>query len=218
MGTEMIKKQLAAYKFLQETPGLEMPCPRYGKRNMKSDMIMNCLSRYEDIYICNECGREEACWDAEKTDFAMEKWYAFRFLNGIACPYERKAPVGTAPYYTITASVTAEVSDQDIDDIMVFALEGGITYWCSKAEVVGETLGEYASDQISRGGELHLYDCESDEVYTLTLDKFLKGLSRYLCACYDQITDDDCIDPGEIDAERADCIIQYALFNEIVYG
>ena len=59
---------------------------------------------------------------------------------------------------------------------MCTALEGGINYWCCKAEVVGEYLGEYASEQISRGGELKLYDAEEDEVYTLTLDKLLKGI------------------------------------------
>ena len=45
------------------------------------------------------------------------------------------------------------INQRDIDDIMSIALEGGITYWCSYVEVVGgEYLGEYASDQISRGG------------------------------------------------------------------
>ena len=29
------------------------------------------------------------------------------------------------------------VSQEDIDDIMCGALEGGINYWCRKAEIVG---------------------------------------------------------------------------------
>ena len=37
------------------------------------------------------------------------------------------------------------VSGEDIDDIMCSALEGGINYWCGKAEVDGKYLGEYAS-------------------------------------------------------------------------
>ena len=44
---------------------------------------------------------------------------------------------------------------------MATALDGGITYWCNKAEVIGGYLGEYASDQISRGGKLKLYDYEA---------------------------------------------------------
>ena len=42
------------------------------------------------------------------------------------------------------------VTQEDIDDIMAGALEGGINYWCGEAEVVGNYLGEYASEQISR--------------------------------------------------------------------
>ena len=63
------------------------------------------------------------------------------------------------------------VTDEDIDDIMESALNSGITYWCNKVKVVGEYLGEYASDQISRGGTLKIYDCEGEAVYTLTKNK-----------------------------------------------
>lgn len=91
-------------------------------------------------------------------------------------------------------------------------------YWCSRAEVVGEYLGEYASEQISKGGELRLYDCESDEVYTLTLDKFLRGLATYISSCCGFVVENGCLDPGAIDAEGADCIVQYALFGDVIYG
>jgi len=72
------------------------------------------------------------------------------------------------------------VTNEDIDDIMCSALEGGINYWCCKAEVIGEYLGEYGSEQISRGGMLKLHDLEEDAVYELTKEKFLKGLEKYL--------------------------------------
>ena len=63
------------------------------------------------------------------------------------------------------------ISDEDIDEIMSAALDGGITYWCGRAKVVGEYLGEYASEQISRDGVLKLYDIEEPKaVYELTLD------------------------------------------------
>ena len=71
------------------------------------------------------------------------------------------------------------VTQEDIDDIMAGALEGGINYWCCKAEVVGDYLGEYASEQISRGGQLLLHDIEEDERHTLDKEKFLKGLKMY---------------------------------------
>lgn len=71
-----------------------------------------------------------------------------------------------------------EFDNECIDDIMATALEGGITYWCDDAEVVGDYLGEYASEQISRGGTLKLHDSEEDKTYELTLDKFLVGLAK----------------------------------------
>ena len=42
----------------------------------------------------------------------------------------------------LEVSFSVFVTDEDIDDIMVSALEGGITYWCQEAEVIGEHLGE----------------------------------------------------------------------------
>ena len=37
------------------------------------------------------------------------------------------------------------ISGEDIDDIMCSALEGGINYWCGKAEVDGKYLGTQLS-------------------------------------------------------------------------
>lgn len=110
-----------------------------------------------------------------------------------------------------------KVTDSDIDDIMSTALEGGITYWCGKAEVVGGYLGEYASEQISHSGELKLYDAEDNSVYTLTKENFLKGLTKYI-ERHPKVIYDGGIDAGNIDAEAADCIIQYAIFDKLVYG
>lgn len=214
-----MKKHIATYKMLQEIPALKMPCPRCGKQQMNKNMAKNALSRHEDIYICTECGREESVFDYVGQKKPLELWYAVRFLNGEVLPYERKKPGNLKPYYKLSASVTFKVLDEDIDDIMCAALEGGINYWCNRVEVVGEKyFGKYASEQISRGGELLLYDCESDAVYTLTLDKFLHGLAAYVSGCYDIAVDSGRIDPGQIDAEGADRIIQYAIFDGVIYG
>ena len=79
--------------------------------------------------------------------------------------------------FDITLQREITMSQDDIDDIVCTALEGGITWWCCKAEVVeDEYYGEYASDQISRGGSLRLYDIETEESYLLTLEKLLEGI------------------------------------------
>ena len=56
--------------------------------------------------------------------------------------------------FEVSARIRANLTQQDIDDIMVSALEGGVNYWCRSVVVEGDYLGEYASDQISRGGQL----------------------------------------------------------------
>ena len=117
-------------------------------------------------------------------------------------------------------NVKVKITQQDIDDIMVSALEGGICYWCRKAEVIeDEYLGEYASDQISRGGSLRLYDAEEDEVYVLTLEKFLNGVQLAFDEGYANRWINGCsIDTCGIDGEAADVIVQLALFGEVVFG
>lgn len=122
--------------------------------------------------------------------------------------------------HAVSVAFSFVVSDEDIDDIMSAALDGGITYWCGRAEVVGEYLGEYASEQISRGGTLKLYDIEDPKtVYELTLDKFLNGLRLWLeNERAFALTEAGRLDVGQIDAAAADTIIQYALFCDIVYG
>ena len=123
--------------------------------------------------------------------------------------------------FFIEVNMNIKVTAEDIDDIMCSALEGGITYWCNKAEVVGDYLGKYASEQIARNGTLKLYDAEEDEVYELTLEKLLKGIRLAVqgnyYADYDW-HDGTTLDPCQIDAEVADVIIQLALFDDVIYG
>lgn len=123
--------------------------------------------------------------------------------------------------FEVEVSRTLTLMQEDVDDIMVSALEGGITYWCCEAEVVGEYLGEYGSEQISRGGVLKLHDAESDDVWELTLDKFLKGVKLWYengDDRYDAVQPDGHVDPCEVDGEMADMIVQYALFGEVQFG
>ena len=122
--------------------------------------------------------------------------------------------------YNIEINKKYEVTSQDIDDIMATALDS-ISYWCRKAKVVGEYLGEYASDQISRGGSLILYDAESNDCRELNLENLLHGIEK---AIEDNWFDDyGWYDNGvlyttEIDGEVADVIVQLALFDDIVFG
>ena len=133
----------------------------------------------------------------------------------------------------ITIKKTFNITDEQLDDIMCAALEGGITYWCDEAKVVGDYLGEYVHEQIARGGQLILSDSEEGKTYELNKEKLLKGLELYLTNGGDaetasrEIVDtaevavptyEYTIDTCEVDAVVADEIVQYALFGDVIYG
>lgn len=128
--------------------------------------------------------------------------------------------------FEIRTKITVYLTQQDIDDIMVSAFEGGINYWCRRVVVQGDYLGKYASEQISRGGKLAIWldePFEDDKTcYVLDRDKFLAGFKLWIESdgdSYDTIDDSDgSVDCGQIGAICADEIIQYALFGEVVFG
>ena len=120
------------------------------------------------------------------------------------------------------------LTQEDIDDIMCGALEGGINYWCDEAKVMGGDLGEYGSEQIARGGKLRLhlpepFDKDDTEYYELDLEKFKKGVELWAitpvgCNCLEQIDGKIRFDTCNADAIVCDAIIQYALFGDVIFG
>jgi hypothetical protein len=118
-----------------------------------------------------------------------------------------------------TIKVKFEVSTEQINDLMVAALEGGINYWCSKAEIayIPKKSKEnivYASDVIGFDGTLILYDAESQDKWKLTQKNFLQGLVMEIersGLTFDELYENH-------DATTADTIIQFALFGEIIFG
>ena len=83
--------------------------------------------------------------------------------------------------FSVHTERDVKLTVEDIDDIMVAALEGGINYWCSEAEVVEERrCADWGHEQIARGGALVLHDIEdSSEKWELDLEKFLNGFKLW---------------------------------------
>ncbi len=121
--------------------------------------------------------------------------------------------------HSIEITTKIELSNQEIDDLMVAALEGGINYWCglATAKLVPEGVEyEYLSELIGKGGVIELTDAEDEnEKWDLNLNKFLNGVKE-VCKIRGFYSGQDLIDNH--DAEVADMIIQFALFDEIVFG
>ncbi len=159
--------------------------------------------------------------EAVKASGIVKDWQQAKALESAISRFRKQ--VEDEAKVVLRVNFNVVVSGEDIDDIMCSALEGGINYWCGKAEVDGKYLGEYASEQISRGGTLILHDMEEGRTELLTKEKLLQGIKMYAeqpnrSDIFEVIDHELHIDCGMVDAEVADAIVQYAIFSEIFYG
>lgn len=125
--------------------------------------------------------------------------------------------------HIVKAEIRATLTEEDIDCIMVSALEGGVTAcWCCEAEVVEEKrVSDWGHEQIARGGSLIFHDSESDDRWELNLEKFLKGFKLWIENGGDEygaVQKNGRVDCGQIDAACADEIVQYGLFGELIFA
>lgn len=49
-------------------------CPRCGRWNMEIPIHYNALSRVADIYVCPDCGMDEALRDFGRIPLPIEEW------------------------------------------------------------------------------------------------------------------------------------------------
>lgn len=62
----------------QQDAGEKMACPRCGRNPIKTPLEHNALSRYADLYICDECGTTEAMLDMMLNPLPLEQWTVFK--------------------------------------------------------------------------------------------------------------------------------------------
>lgn len=53
---------------------MRIPCPRCGQASMDENLCMNTLSRRVDVYICNDCGTDEAIEDLLGCKSSLKIW------------------------------------------------------------------------------------------------------------------------------------------------
>lgn len=107
--------------------------------------------------------------------------------------------------YTVNILKGITVTEENFDDIMDTA-GYGIAYWADGLE------------KTRYGWSVH--DYEEDEWMDLPRESLLNGIAIYLNWNNQpyEITDGNLLDMGMIDAEVADCIVQFALFGDVIYG
>jgi hypothetical protein len=119
--------------------------------------------------------------------------------------------------------VSYYLTDDDIEDIVITALEGGIGYWaCLDNSDVEEEwwckqpadmpTAEYAYKILCDGGTLHFLEEEGDDEWYMDMADLFKGIGL---AIQNQDWDGDM---DMLDAMVADTIFQYAMLGSVVYG
>ena len=73
MTSKRIQERLADLK-ARQLAGEYMTCPRCGSKSMKERIHTNALSRHADIYICDQCGTDEAMLDFMQNPLPLEDW------------------------------------------------------------------------------------------------------------------------------------------------
>lgn len=131
--------------------------------------------------------------------------------------------------YNLNVDRVISLSEEDIGDLVCSALEGGIGYWAVLDNSVLDyqdiphyiSLSEWTAMLLIDGKSVYFLDAEDpNEVWELTLDKLFKGIRLYVDNGHDHygVFNASEVDMGNCDAECADCVFQYALFGELVYG
>lgn len=118
---------------------------------------------------------------------------------------------------TYEAQVVVKITAENIENIVVSALECCSTYWVGVDNTTPEwadapkdlPVSQYCAALLLAGKTVKLYDVEDDsETWVLTLEKLIKGIGREISNGF-KLSDIE---------EEADAALQYALFDEVVYG
>lgn len=113
-------------------------------------------------------------------------------------------------------------TDDDLENIIVTALEGGIGYWACldntgeewDEKPGGVATSEWAWKILKNHGQLHFIDEEDDDAdYFMDLASLFNGIR--LCI---QRKDWYGGRMEVLDAALADMIVQYAIFGTVIYG
>jgi len=109
-------------------------------------------------------------------------------------------------------SINQDVSQELVDDLLCTAFEGGSMWIDYIRTPVFPEGADYGHEVISRDGYATI--AADGEHFNLTLPAFIRGIKLH---CENKPTSVVALEEDH-DADDADCILQYALFGEVVYG
>ena len=120
--------------------------------------------------------------------------------------------------------VKKKITEEQIKDLIIDGIETGIGYWAMLHNDTEEfenyynttdlATSEIVAEILLKGGSVKITDMEEDEEpkFGLTLDRLLVGIQKNA-----EERPWDC-DLENYDATTCDCIIQYAIFDDVIFG
>lgn len=126
--------------------------------------------------------------------------------------------------YYKTLEEAIDFSVEKLSNLLSAVNEGGIAYWASwsydrskyneaKSKLNNPCYEEVLAQMIIDGSPLIINDFEEDKQYELTAENLRKGIQMWWLNF--KTTEESYCD---VDAIGADIIIQFSLFEDIIYG
>ena len=124
------------------------------------------------------------------------------------------------------------LTSEEIKDVLCTALEGGIGYWAcllnddpdwvaarnklKKEKGEAPCYDEVAYEVLLTGHTIRFEDAEEDDIYELKWEDLMEGLRMFEEEREESVH--TLLEDGEFDADDADCVIQLAIFKDIIFG
>lgn len=121
-------------------------------------------------------------------------------------------------------TVKNKITEEELRDLIIDGIETGITYWAmldndteqfeKYYETTEMSTSEIVAEIILNGGSVKITDIEycEEPKYNLTLERLLAGIQKNA-----EERPHDC-DLENYDSVTCDCILQYAIFDEVIFG
>lgn len=95
------------------------------------------------------------------------------------------------------------VTNQDIEDIAFDVLNGSLSEWADVEDI---------------DGVLYVTNIENGKTYQVTPEKIADGIRKYLDSeICEEIVDGDSLDCNLMSDEIVSCIIQFAIFSDVMF-
>jgi hypothetical protein len=120
------------------------------------------------------------------------------------------------------ANVPFEITDEFMEDVMISAWDGAYgssRYWgdAKQSDAIKLSKGEIGEMPVRV--DIDDWEPERGTIQMMTREDFGKGVQRWITFMVERKRFSlESLDPGNIDADDADAIVQLALFGKIVYG